>query len=75
MDWIERSSAAGESWPAEDLRLHRPGSVVALKLAGGDRLAGVLSSVTADTLELDGDEGPLEIDVRSVEGYAVVQSA
>jgi hypothetical protein len=75
MDWIERSSGAGESWPAEDLRLYRPGCVVALKLAGGDTLAGVLSSVTADTLELDGDEGPLEIDVRSVEGYAVVQSA
>ena len=73
MDWIQRSSSAGESWPADDLRVRRPGSVVALKLGNGETIAGVLSSLTADTIELDVDEGPLEVDVRSVDAYAVVQ--
>jgi hypothetical protein len=73
VDWIERSSRAGESWPADDLRVRRPGSVVALRLGNGETIAGVLSSLSADTIELDADDGPLEIDVRSVEAYAVVQ--
>ena len=73
MEWIERSSGVGESWPADDLRVRRPGSVVALKLSGGEAIAGVLSGLTADTVELDTDDGPLEIDVRSVDAYAVVQ--
>lgn len=75
MDWSERPGGASESWPADELRLYRPGSVVAVKLAGGNTLAGVLAGVSADALELDGDEGPLEIDVRSVAAYAVVQPA
>jgi hypothetical protein len=72
VDWIERSSAAGESWPADDLRVRRPGSVIALRLGNGETIAGVLSSLTADTIELDVDEGPFEVDVRSVDAYAVV---
>lgn len=73
MDWVERSRAAGESWPAGDLRIRRPGSVVALRLVSGDVIAGVLCALTADTVELDVEDGPLEIDVRSVDAYAVVQ--
>ena len=73
MDWIERSRAAGESWPADDLRIRRPGSVVALRLVNGDTIAGVLCALTAGTVELDVEDGPLEIDVRSVDAYAVVQ--
>jgi len=73
MHWIERSSAAGESWPADDLRVRRPGSVVALRLGNGETVAGVLSSLAADTIELEGDEGPLEVDVLSVDAYTVVQ--
>jgi len=73
MDWTERTSGAGESWPADDLRVRRPGSVVALRLGSGETIAGVLSSLTADTIELDVEDGPLEVDVRSVDAYAVVQ--
>jgi len=72
MDWIERPANAGESWPADELRLHPMGIVVALRSTGGETGAGVLRHVTADMLELDVDEGAIEVDVRAVAAFAIV---
>ncbi len=72
MQWIERPSDAGESWPADELRIRPLGIAVALRARDGETMVGVLSHLTADALELDVDEGVIEIDVRAIAAYAIV---
>jgi hypothetical protein len=73
MEWIERPTSAGESWPADDLRIRPLPIGVGVRTVDGAQTAGVLDEVTADTIELDTDAGPLTIDVRHIAAYAILE--
>lgn len=71
MEWITRPGDAGESWPADELRMRMRGIVVAVRAANGETVIGVLDEVAADALVLEADDELLTIDVAHVEAYAV----
>ena len=75
MEWIERPSGAGESWPADDLRIRRFPIGIGIRTVDGAQTAGVVDEVSADAIELETDAGSMTIDVRHVAAYAILDVA
>lgn len=72
MQWIERPSSAGESWPADDLRIRPQPIGLGVRTLDGAETAGVVDDLSADAIELETDAGPLTIGVRHIAAYAIL---